>query len=82
MDPEMAATQFELAAAQGEVRAMFALGRCYEIGFGKAADFTEAARWIKMAAALDYQSAIAWCQAREIEVSSGESAPDSTGLGQ
>jgi len=82
MDPEMAATQFELAAAQGEVRAMFALGRCYEIGFGKAADFTEAARWIKMAAALDYQSAVAWCQAREIEVSSGESAPDSTGLGQ
>ncbi len=68
MDPELAASQFEAAAAQGESRAMFALGRCHEAGFGKQPDFVEATRWIKMAAALGHQGALAWCQAREIEV--------------
>ncbi|MDF1658145.1 MAG: tetratricopeptide repeat protein [Verrucomicrobiales bacterium] len=82
VDPEMAAEKFESAATQGEVRSMFALGRCYEIGFGKSADFTEATRWIKMAAALGNQGALAWCQAREIEVTSGEQSADSTGLDQ
>ncbi|MDF1825477.1 MAG: tetratricopeptide repeat protein [Verrucomicrobiales bacterium] len=69
VDPRAAAGMFEAAAVRGDVRSMFALGRCYEIGFGKPADFTEATRWIKMAAALDYQSAVAWCQARGLEVS-------------
>lgn len=72
VDPETAAIQFEAAAAQGEPRAMFAIGRCYEAGFGRKADFTEATRWIKMAAALGNQGAIAWCHSREIEVPPAE----------
>lgn len=72
VNPGAAAEQFEAAAMQGDVRAMFALGRCYEIGFGKTADFTEATRWVKMAAALDYQSAVTWCQARGIEAGTPE----------
>lgn len=82
VNPELAASQFEAAAAQGEARAMFVLGRCHEVGFGKQADFTEATRWIKMAAALGNPGALAWCQAREIEVPSSEQAPGARGSGQ
>ncbi|MEM1441331.1 MAG: tetratricopeptide repeat protein [Verrucomicrobiota bacterium] len=81
LDPVLAAEQFERAAMQGSERAMFAIGRCYETGFGKQPDFTEATRWIKMAASLGNPAALAWCQAREIEVPAGELPADGSEAG-
>ncbi len=66
-DPEAAAQMFLMAAERGEVRAMHALGLCFETGFGLKTSFSEASRWNKNAAALENVPAQRWCEARGIE---------------
>ena len=64
--PEAAAGAFRSAAERGCLKAMVAWGRCLESGFGTAADFTEAGRWMKMAALHQNEAAQTWLQQREL----------------
>ena len=65
---EEAARCLEKAAEMGEPRAMVEWAKCLEAGYGIEASFTEASRWMKLAAAADQPEAKNWCAARGIEV--------------
>jgi hypothetical protein len=66
------ADRFREAAAMGDVRAMYAYGRCLEFGFGLEASSTEARRWMNLAASLGHQAAARWIKSREGQVDAGE----------
>lgn len=49
---------WQALAEQGEARAQFNLGACYETGQGLLQDYAEAIRWYRRAAAQGYQAAM------------------------
>jgi TPR repeat protein len=67
-NPEEAVECFERAALLGNARAMVSLARCLETGFGTEPSFTEASRWMKLAASAGDAEARAWCQSRQVDV--------------
>ena len=66
--PRAAAEAFRSAAERGCLKAMVAWGRCLESGFGTDADFTEAGRWMKMAALHQNEAAQIWLQERDLDL--------------
>ena len=52
-DYAAAIKSFQLAAAEGDVRAQFNIGSMYENGRGVPRDYTEALKWYHLAAAQD-----------------------------
>ncbi len=56
----------QAAAEMGDVRAMHALGQCYESGIGVEPSYVDARRWNLAAADLGYQPAKRWCEARAL----------------
>ena len=61
---EQAVACFRRAAEQGDVRAMYALGACFESRSGVPTSYREARRWIHQAHSLGYGKASAWLTSR------------------
>ena len=64
-NPE-AAPAFKKAAELGDWNAMTAWAKCLECGYGVEPSFTEATRWMKLAASAKVAEAEKWCASRRI----------------
>lgn len=74
--PKEAAEAFRSAAEQGCLKAMVAWGRSLESGYGTDADFTEAGRWMKMAALHQNETAQKWLRERNQDLAGGTPSPE------
>ncbi len=66
-DPALAAEQFRRAAELGDEHAMHDYGLCLAEGLGTPASFSEATRWMRLAAARGHRSARRWLLDRGLD---------------
>ena len=67
-DEKRAAEIFLIGAKLGDPECMHAYGRCLESGFGIPEDFKAAVIWMRQAADLGQQDALAWCLRQGVAV--------------